>query len=166
MYQIGEHIMYKNIGICVVEEIGKPGFSADKEKEYYTLRPLDATGNARIYVPVDSDIFMRNIITKKEACIYLKELESMEAAPFYISKPAQLKAHYDGLMARHDIAGHLKLFKELYQKEKKTKEHGKKFGEMESNYKKQVEHLLVDEFSYALNETPELSKERLYRAMA
>lgn len=43
MYQIGEHIMYKNIGICVVEEIGKPGFSADKEKEYYTLRPLDAT---------------------------------------------------------------------------------------------------------------------------
>lgn len=33
-------------------------------------------------------------------------------------------------------------------------------------YKKQVEHLLVDEFSYALNETPELSKERLYRAMA
>ena len=34
MYQIGEHIMYKNIGICVVEEIGKPGFSADKEKEY------------------------------------------------------------------------------------------------------------------------------------
>ena len=35
MYQIGEHIMYKNIGICVVEEIGKPGFSADKEKEYY-----------------------------------------------------------------------------------------------------------------------------------
>lgn len=77
-------------------------FSADKDKEYYTLRPLDATGNARIYVPVDSDIFMRNIITKKEACIYLKELESMEAAPFYVSKPAQLKAHYDGLMARHD----------------------------------------------------------------
>ena len=38
MYQIGEHIMYKNIGICVVEEIGKPGFSADKAKEYYTLR--------------------------------------------------------------------------------------------------------------------------------
>ena len=33
-------------------------------------------------------------------------------------------------------------------------------------YKKQVEHLLVDEFSYALNETPELSKERLYRAVA
>ena len=151
MYQIGEHIMYKNIGICVVEEIGKLGFSADKEKEYYTLRPLDATGNARIYVPVDSDIFMRNIITKKEACTYLKELESMEAAPFYVSKPAQLKAHYDGLMARHDMTGHLKLFKELYQKEKKTKEHGKKFGEMESNYKKQVEHLLVDEFSYALN---------------
>ena len=28
------------------------------------------------------------------------------------------------------------------------------------------DHLLVDEFSYALNETPELSKERLYRAMA
>lgn len=32
MYQIEEHIMYKNIGICVVEEIGKPGFSRIKKK--------------------------------------------------------------------------------------------------------------------------------------
>ena len=110
----------------MVEEIGKPGFSADKDKEYYTLRPLDATGNARIYVPVDSDIFMRNIITKKEACIYLKELESMEAAPFYVSKPAQLKAHYDGLMARHDIAGHLKLFKRTVPERKRRQKRAEK----------------------------------------
>ena len=35
MYQIGEHIMYKNIGICVVEEIGKPGFLRIKPRILY-----------------------------------------------------------------------------------------------------------------------------------
>ena len=36
MFRIGEHVMYRNIGICEVEAIGKIGFSLDKEKDYYT----------------------------------------------------------------------------------------------------------------------------------
>lgn len=32
MFRIGEHVMYRNIGICEVEAIGKIGFSLDKEK--------------------------------------------------------------------------------------------------------------------------------------
>ena len=70
MYQIGEHIMYKNIGICVVEEIGKPGFSADKARNIIRcVRWMRRATHG--YVPVDSDIFMRNIITKKKPA-YLK----------------------------------------------------------------------------------------------
>ena len=47
MFRIGEHVMYRNIGICEVEAIGKIGFSLDKEKDYYALRPLCATNNSR-----------------------------------------------------------------------------------------------------------------------
>lgn len=165
MYQVGEHIMYRNIGICTVEAIGKLCFSAEKNKDYYTLRPLYTSNNSLFYVPVNTDIFMRNAITKQEAYQYLGELENMQTKPFCAKKPAQLSAHYDGLLTKHSLTDHLRLFKELCQKEKKVRENGKKFGQLESNYKNQIEKLLVDEFAYALNETPDSSKKRLYKAV-
>lgn len=164
MYQVGEYIIYRNVGICKVEAIGKLCFSAE-EKDYYTLRPLYASGNARLYVPVNKDMFMRNVITRQEAYEYLNVLEEMQTQPFGAKKTVQLAAHYDDLMTRHDLASHLRLFKELCQKEKMVREKGKKFGQLESRYMSQVEKLLADEFSYALSETPDLSKKRLHAAI-
>lgn len=165
MFRVGEHVMYRNIGICEVEAIGKIGFSSDKEKEYYTLRPLCATNNSRFYVPVGASASMRNIISRQEAYQYLAELESMQTKPFCAAKQTRLTAHYDELLTKYDVTDHLILFKELCQKEKKVKEGGKKFGQRESVYKNQVEKLLIDEFAYALDETPGASKERLYKAL-
>ena len=34
MYQIGQCIVYRNVGVCRVEAIGKLGFTSDKGKEY------------------------------------------------------------------------------------------------------------------------------------
>lgn len=164
MYQVGDYIMYKNNGIYTVEAIGKLSFSADKEKEYYTLRPLHTSGNAHIYVPVDTNIFMRNVITKQEAQQYLIELKRLQPKPFYSKKSSLLAAHYDGLLAKYNIEVQLSLFKELCLKEKKIRENGKKLGQLETNYKTQLEQLLSDEFAYALSEAPDLSRKRLYKA--
>lgn len=41
-----------------------------------------------------------------------------------------------------------------------------KLGQLDTNYKNQILHLLVDEFSYALNETPEAARKRLYEAVS
>ena len=32
MYQIGQCIVYRNVGVCRVEAIGKLGFTSDKDK--------------------------------------------------------------------------------------------------------------------------------------
>ena len=165
MYQVGEYVMYRNVGVCIVEAIGKLGFSAEKEKEYYTLRPLYTSNHSRFYVPVYSDVFIRNVITEQEAQRYLNELEYMQTKPYCAAKPAKLAAYYDSLYIKHSLADHLRLFKELCQKEKKIREQGKKFGQLESNYKNQIEKLLADEFSCAFHETPEVSKKRLYKVV-
>lgn len=123
MYQIGEHVMYRNIGICIIEAIGKLGFSMEKEDDYYTLCPVSA------------------------------------------KKTAELAAHYDELIEKQDLTSYLIMFKELCQKEEKVTKSGKKLGQLELKYKHQIEKLLVDEFSYALKETPELMKERLYKVV-
>lgn len=140
MYQIGQCIMYRNIGICKIEAIGKLGFTSDKEKEYYTLQPLNTTNHTKIYAPIDTDTF-------------------------FSKKTVQLTEHYRSLLEGYDMIRHLKLFKEICQKEQRTKKDGKKFGQLDANYKNQIERLLIDEFSYALNETPDLSRKRLYESV-
>ena len=55
---------------------------------------------------------------------------------------------------------------EKSQKEEKSRKNGKKLGQLDTNYKNQILHLLVDEFSYALNETPEAARKRLYEAVS
>lgn len=82
MFRVGEHVMYRNIGICEVEAIGKIGFSSDKEKEYYTLRPLCATNNSRFYVPVGASASMRNIISRQEPISIWRNWKVCRQSPF------------------------------------------------------------------------------------
>ena len=65
MFQANDLIYYGNTGVCRVEEVGyppdqspgRPGISTTK------LAPLFETG--MIYVPVDTPVFMRPVITQE-----------------------------------------------------------------------------------------------------
>ena len=104
MYQIGQCIVYRNVGVYRVEAIGKLGFTSDKDKEYYTLQPLNANGNAKIYVPVDKDTFMRNVITKDEVYEYLNKLQFFFS--YFIMVKKQLRRRtYAGTVTFYTIKG-------------------------------------------------------------
>jgi hypothetical protein len=104
MYQIGQCIVYRNVGVCRVEAIGKFGFTSDKDKEYYTLQPLNANGNAKIYVPVDKDTFMRNVITKDEVYEYLNKLQFLSSYFIMVKKQLRRKT-YAGTVTFYTIKG-------------------------------------------------------------
>lgn len=164
MFRIGQYIVYSNFGICRVEAIGKLNFIHNTQKEYYTLRPPYTTSNERIYVPVNSSVFMRNAITREEAFFYLDHLKDMEVKVVQSKKPGFLAAHYQELINTSDINGYLRLFKEIYQKEKLMKNCGKKLGQVDLRFYQLAERMLSKEFSIALQETPDCSKKRLCAA--
>ena len=46
MYQVNDHVVYGNYGICVVKAIGKLEMdSAAKDRLYYTLEPMYSEKN-------------------------------------------------------------------------------------------------------------------------
>ena len=66
MYHCGDYIIYGTNGVCKILEIGSPGFpQADKNKQYYTLSPI--YGLETIYVPLDTNAYMRPVMSKEEA---------------------------------------------------------------------------------------------------
>lgn len=66
MFDIGEKIIYGENGVCTVERIAPLEMSgASKEKLYYYLTPL--VGSGTYFAPVDTNAFMRPIISRDEA---------------------------------------------------------------------------------------------------
>lgn len=164
-YHIGQYVVYKNRGVCKIENVGNLQFLINNKEEYYTLRPPFTHCSERIYIPVNTDVHMRNTITRNEAYQYLEKLKKMEVTPSHSAKTAWLTAHYQELLFADDINKRLQLYKEICQKERSAEEKGKKLGETDRRFKGKVERLLSEEFAVALNEAPELSKKRLYMTL-
>ena len=108
---------------------------------------------------------MRLIITEEEALCCLNKLSQIEVAVLHNVKNNLLETHYHEMLATHDLTEYLKLFKELYQREKMYEKTGKKQGQADLRYQDKVEKLLSEEFAIALHITPDEAKEKLYKAI-
>ena len=76
MFSVGDLIVYNETGVCRVEQIGPPAFNPRERRDYYTLTPLYGAGT--IYVPVDSGVFMRLVLSREEAEALIDELLTLE----------------------------------------------------------------------------------------
>ena len=65
MFSVGDLIVYSETGVCRVEQIGPPPFDPKAKREYYTLSPMNC--RETIYVPVDTQVFMRPILSREAA---------------------------------------------------------------------------------------------------
>ena len=65
MFAVGDLIVYSETGVCRVEQIGPPPFDPKAKREYYTLSPMNC--RETIYVPVDTQVFMRPILSRAAA---------------------------------------------------------------------------------------------------
>lgn len=149
MYQPGEIIFYSGEGVCRVEAIGPVDFSADKQKLYYTLQPLYRQG--KIFIPVDSPVFSRPVITKQQAQDLLRRIPSIKAEVYENRNLRMLNEHYQALIQTHDCEDMLQLIRSVYTKQQELKSQGKKPGLVDERYMKRAEDLLYGELAVALD---------------
>lgn len=150
MFQEGDYIVYRNTGVCRVEKIGIPdGFPADvQEVLYYFLAPV--RDSSIIYIPVNSQVFMRPVISKEEAQRLIASIPSIEEQPDYSKDHKTLSDHYKMMLQSHDCGTLLQLIKNIYRKKQELEEKGKSSGKAALAYLKQAEQLLHEELSIAL----------------
>ena len=104
MFQIGDYVVKPATGVCRVENILHLDLSkADKNRLYYLLIPSDHAGE-KIYVPVDKDTFMRNVITKDEVYEYLNKLQFLSSYFIMVKKQLRRKT-YAGTVTFYTIKG-------------------------------------------------------------
>ena len=133
MYKVGEMIHHPNRGLCRVEEITRmrPS-SAEPEKDYYKLTPLDSVGST-VFTPVDSDrVKLRRMISKEEARQLIDDFPSIETLK--ITDERKVENICRDSLASIDCKDWVSLIKVLYKRRNKRLAEGKKVAVSEDRY--------------------------------
>ena len=99
MYSIGDKIIYAESGVCTVERIAPLSSGTMDDKIYYHLRPLIGTGT--YFTPVDSNVFMRPVISREEAEALISSIPEIEPAVCYDSRFNHVDAFYREIFRQH-----------------------------------------------------------------
>ena len=145
MYQAGEFIVYGTNSVCRVESIGKPPFETEEDKLYYTLVPV--TGTETIYIPTDSPVFTRPVISREKAEELINSIPDIEEDHFVCHSVRMANEHYQAALQSHDCEELVQLIKTVYAK---SRRHGRRVSQVDQRYRKRAEELLNSELSVAL----------------
>lgn len=150
MFEKGEWIMYGNTGVCQVEDVGMPKEipARDKSKPYYKLNPAYESGE--IYIPVDTGVFMRPILTKEQAEQLLAKLPDFCRPENLRDNYPELEEEYKACLSGHECWQWMKLLVILRFQEWQQAQEGKRIGKINQKYEKRAKELLYGELSIAL----------------
>ena len=149
MYEIGDLIVYAGEGVCRVEEIGVPPMTGiNKQRQYYTLKPLYRAG--MVYAPVDTQVFMRPVITREDAEALIDRIPEIEPEVYENSNLRFLNEYYQAQLQNYNCEGLIKLIRSTYAKREVMIGRGKKLGLVDERYMKRARDMLHGEFAVAL----------------
>lgn len=150
MFEKGSLMIYDTTGVCRVLDIGVPAGLpvANKNKEYYKLAPVFGSGT--IYIPVDTKVFMRPVISKSEAENLIRKIPEIREDFCETHNQKVLEDHYKASLMSHECEDLIQLIKTVYVKKRNLERAGKKTGKTDTQYMKRAKALLYEELSIAL----------------
>nr|WP_326184663.1 CarD family transcriptional regulator [uncultured Oscillibacter sp.] len=150
MFQPGELVVYGTTGVCRVESITRPNLTgADRNKQYYLLKPLQQDGV--IYTPVENQkVPIRPVISGAEAEALIDLIPTMRAEACRAPTLQALAQHYQDVVRSHDCRDLIELMMSIYAKRQQVESQKRRLGMVDERYMKQAERLLYGEFSVAL----------------
>ena len=149
MYQIDAYVVYGNVGVCKVLDIGTLDMGGvDNKKLYYTLEPLHSNGNT-IYTPVESKkVVIRDLITKDAALEMIDEIPQIETLDTESSKSNEEK--YKKALKKYEFKEFIRIIKTLHLKEKERSLEGKTMTNTDKKYMDAAKDCLYSELSVTL----------------
>ena len=150
MYQVGALIVYGTEGVCRVESVGPPAIQgAQKGTDYYTLIPLYRSG--KIFVPVDTAVHTRPVMTKEEAENLIDHIPSIPAEVYENSSPRLLNERYQALLKSDNCVDLVRLIRTVHAKERNAARKGRRLGQVDERNMKRAVEMLHGELAAALD---------------
>ncbi len=112
MFEVGQKIIYGENGVCTVEKIAPLAMSGSaRDKMYYHLKPL--VGSGIYYTPVDSNAYMRPVMSREEAEALIDAMPGIEPAICNDNRFNHVDAYYKELFRLHSCEALVAIVKGL-----------------------------------------------------
>lgn len=149
MFRIGDYVVHYKESVCEVAEIGKLSMSfSNKDKDYYTLKPIYNAGGT-VYTPVDNEKKqIRAMITKDEAEALIREMPAIEVLT--VSDEKRREQFYKQALLTNECKEWIAIIKTAYLRKKKRLDSGKKSINVDDKYLSIAEKFLYGELAAAL----------------
>lgn len=164
-FQAGALVVYGNLGVYAVENVGLRRFGDEPAREYYTLRPYFSDSHDRSYIPTEKEEALRPVISERQAADAFARIKTEELI-IPAGVQTALAEHYQALLHTNDFYEYLKLFKELHQKQTAQRSRGRKANAMDSYFYQTVKRVLQEELAVAFHESQEEADKRLVAAVS
>lgn len=149
MFEKGDMVFYKNIGVCEVMEIKKLDFAMDIDQKYYVMKSLYKNGVN--YVPVGPEIDnIRSIMTKESAIDLIDKIPEMDVDAVMDLSTKEMTDLYEEKITSGDPEDLLRLTLSIDKKKELLLDEKKKFGAIDDNYLKKAKDMLFEEVAAAL----------------
>lgn len=149
MFEVGEFVIYGSSGVCRVEKIGAlGGRGPERKRQYYTLKPRYSSET--IYAPVDTEVFMRKVISREEAEQLIERIPELPAVICNDRNTRALTDHYKATLRSHACEDLMQTIKAVYLKGVRAAEQKRKPGQVDQYFGKRAEDLLHGELAVAL----------------
>jgi CarD family transcriptional regulator len=165
MYEPGQLILYGSSGVYRVDALAPLEHitGCDPDKPYYQLSSLHR--RERIYAPVDTAVFMRPLIGRRDAELLLEKAGTILGEAFVSSDSKAIREHYHQMLESHDCEQLIGLIQSVNAKERLSAKARKHMGKIDQEYKKKAEELVCEELSAAFDTPMENARTMLHDAL-
>ena len=150
MFQAGDVIVCGTHGVCRVEKVGPLSSAvADRDRLYYTLKPLYERGSV-VFTPVDNEkMVIRPVISREEALRLIDGIRDAEALG--IEDERKREENYKTALKSCRAEELVKMIKTINARKRSRAARGKKATDADSGYVKLAEDYLYGELAISLD---------------
>ncbi len=150
MFQAGDVIVCGTHGVCRVEKVGPLSSAvADRDRLYYTLKPLYERGSV-VFTPVDNEkMVIRPVISREEARRLIDGIRDAEALG--IEDERKREENYKTALKSCRAEELVKMIKTINARKRSRAARGKKATDADSRYVKLAEDYLYGELAISLD---------------
>lgn len=158
-------MVYGNLGVHEIENVGPQSFCGEPAKDYYTLRPYFSDLHDHSYIPTEKEDVLRPVRSVGQITADFEKIKAEALSVPSSNNQTVLAEYYQAIIHTNDFYEYLKLFKELYRKQVAQRSHGRRVNTMDGHFYQMVKRVLREELAAAFHEPLEAADKHLIAAV-
>lgn len=147
-FENGTNVVYKNVGVCTVEDVETRSFDGENNVEYYKLRPVSKSSSV-YYIPVEKSGEQLRVLFSRDEINSLIDSIKGEAG-IWIANSRERRLEFNKILHSDDYKSIIRMTKALYNQQLEKQKHNGHLSSSDEMILTSAENLMFQEFATVL----------------